>query len=243
MSLSPAQGGFRPRVRPQETVYGLLALLHHRKAKKQPSYVAFVDFETAFPSTFKPVVWTCMFDLGIQNCLWTNTRNLYASIRSWVLHPLIPEDKFFEIPQGLREGSKLSPLLFNLAVNDMREYFKTTSHGPLGVTMTTPICEEYAGVWQYADDVALVASSPTELQHMITRLQHYCNNKGLTINLQKTKIVEFRNASQATGIYSAYSPDGHIVNIQTVPSFPYLGVPLDEKLSMSSAVASLRGTF
>jgi hypothetical protein len=64
VSLSPAQGGFCPWVRPQETVYCLMALLHHRKAKKQPSYMAFVDFETTFQSTFKPVVWTCMFDLG-----------------------------------------------------------------------------------------------------------------------------------------------------------------------------------
>jgi hypothetical protein len=36
-----------------------------------------------------------------------------------VAHPDIPPDDFFDIPQGLREGSKLSPLLFNLAVNDM----------------------------------------------------------------------------------------------------------------------------
>jgi hypothetical protein len=172
-SLSPSQGGFRPGVGPQETVYGLLSLLLHRQAKKQPSYVAFVDFETAFPTTFKPVVWKNLHQHGIRGPLWRNTRNLYANVKGRVLHPLIPDDEFFDIPQGLREGSKLSPLLFNLAVNDMRAHFRWHPQGPLGVTMTTNICEEFAGVWQYADDVALVASSPYELQNMIKHLQIY----------------------------------------------------------------------
>jgi hypothetical protein len=89
VSLSPAQGGFQPQVGPQETVYCLLALLHHRKASCLPSYVAFVDFETAFPSTFKPVVWTSLHALGIRNSLWKNTRGLYAHIRSRVLRRIL----------------------------------------------------------------------------------------------------------------------------------------------------------
>jgi hypothetical protein len=152
-------------------------------------------------------------------------------------------DEFFEIPQGLRKGSKLSPLLFNLAVNDMWKYFQTAPHGPLGVTMITSLCEEYAGVWQYADDVALVASSPPELQRMLDCLQQYCSGKGLTINLQKTKIVEFPTSAQPAGTYQATAPEGHHVPIHTVHSFPYLGVPLDAELSMTAAVASAQGAF
>jgi hypothetical protein len=94
-----------------------------------------------------------------------------------------------------------------------------------------------------ADDVALVASTPEELQRMIDRLQQYCNNKGLTINLQKTKIVEFRTTTQASGTYAAYAPDRQATTIQIVTSFPYLGVPLDYKLCMTAAVASLLGAF
>ena len=78
---------------------------------------------------------------------------------------------------------------------------------------------------------------------MIDQLQQYCNNKGPTINLQKTKIVEFCTTTQATGTYSAYAPDGQATTIQIVTSFPYLGVPLDDKLAMTAAVASLRGAF
>jgi hypothetical protein len=118
-SLSPSQGGFRPGIGPQETVYGLLSLLLHLQSKKQPSYVAFVNFETAFPTTFKPVVWKNLHQHGISGHLWRNTSNLYASVKGRAQ---------FDIPQGLREGSKLSSLLFNSAVNDMTTHFLRHPH-------------------------------------------------------------------------------------------------------------------
>jgi hypothetical protein len=45
----------------------------------------------------------------------------------------------------------------------MREYFRTAPGGTLGVTMSTTTCKEDAGVWQYAHNVALVASTREEL--------------------------------------------------------------------------------
>lgn len=51
-------------------------------------------------------------------------------------HPEIPPDDFFHILQGLREGSKLSPLLFNLDVDDMNKVLTAPqpgTHTNLGV--------------------------------------------------------------------------------------------------------------
>jgi hypothetical protein len=109
--------------------------------------------------------------------------------------------------------------------------------------MSTNICEEFAGVWQYADDVALVASSPSELQNMIKHLQTYCRDCALIINLHKTKIVEFKNQDQPSCSYTATTQDQTETPIQVVPSFPYLGLPLDYDLSMKSAMSSARGSF
>jgi hypothetical protein len=128
--------------------------------------------------------------MGVHWKLWRNTRHLYADVRSHVLHPYLPEDAYFAISQGLREGSKLSPLLFNIAVNDMQTYFE--SH-QLGVHMQTKECQTYAGIWQYADNVALVAHTPEELQRMLDHLRSYCADHALIININKTKIVEYNN--------------------------------------------------
>ncbi len=118
-SLSATQAGFVADVSALEPVTGLIATLQHRAQKGLKSYVAFIDFRTAFPTTFKPLVWTRLAEAGVQGHLWRVIRQLYSDSRSRVAHPKIPPTAFFDIPQGLREGSKLSPLLFNLAVNDM----------------------------------------------------------------------------------------------------------------------------
>ena len=109
-----------------------------RKASKQPTFVAFIDFETAFPRTFKPLVWVRLAEAGVTGKLWHATRALYVDVKSRVDHPEIPKDVFFDIPQGLREGSKLSPLLFNLAVNDMHDVLtapRLSGGPPVGVTL------------------------------------------------------------------------------------------------------------
>ncbi len=47
-------------------MYGLQSVLLHRQTKKLQTYVAFVDFETAFQTIFKPVVWTGLHDMGVH---------------------------------------------------------------------------------------------------------------------------------------------------------------------------------
>jgi hypothetical protein len=242
-TLSSSQGGFRAFAGPQETAYGLLALLYERKRAGLTSCVAFVDFETAFPTIFKPVVWTTLHTLGVHGKLWHNTLFLFQNVQSHVLHPLIDPNDFFDIPQGLREGSKLSPMLFNIAVNDMQASFRDRPAGPLGVSLQLPFCTTYAGVWQYADDVALVANSPAELQTMLLHLQSYCSHHGLLINTTKTKAVCFpaHQPPPASPALYLLDPNQQSKPIDNLQSFTYLGVPMDAALSMHTAFASTRG--
>ena len=47
----------------------------------------------------------------------------------------------------------------------------------------------------YADDLTLTANDPVQLQKMLRRLESYAARKGLTVNVQKSYIVNF-NAYQ-----------------------------------------------
>jgi hypothetical protein len=99
--MSRSQSGFRPGVSAHETVAALKSVLDGRKARQLNTFVAFIDFETAFPSTFKPLVWNRLAEAGVQGHLWRVTRELYANVRSRVDHPAIPPSEFFHIPEGL----------------------------------------------------------------------------------------------------------------------------------------------
>jgi len=142
--------------------------------------------------------------------LWRNIRALYANMRSRVIHPGIPNDDDFHIEVGVREGSSLSPIVFLVAVDDMREYlvnrlfqhagpsaqtkpgyrhkrFKNTNQSGLRIGNIS------VAILQYVDDAVLLARSPEELQHMIHVIAQYCSDNRLTLNPKegKTEIEEF----------------------------------------------------
>jgi hypothetical protein len=213
--------------------------------------VAFIDFETAFPTTFKPLVWVWLAQAGIKGPLWEVTRQLYSDVKSRVAHPEIPPDEFFEIPQGLREGSKLSPLLFNLAVNDMENELLRPYPDRRGAPGVWVPSKDQSGrhtrivasVWQYADDVALVASSELELALLLARLAEYCYKRGLTINYNKSKVMELLHRPHASASHFSFQPPmqgAQPQQLEIVSEFKYLGIPIFHNLSTHVVSETLR---
>jgi hypothetical protein len=48
----------------------------------------------------------------------------------------------------------------------------------------------------YADDMVLFAERPESLQHLLNTLHTYSNEWKLTLNVDKTKIMVFRNGAK-----------------------------------------------
>ena len=235
-ALAPSQGGFRAHTSTTEMVVALHSHLSARLASGSPTFICFVDFQTAFPSIFKPLVWVRLFGAGVTGRLWRVLRSLYQNVKSTVLHPLIPLSSFFPIPQGLREGSKVSPILFNVAVNDMYDFFRLLvwegspvgSDGP-GASM--------GGTWQLADDTALTAKSAPELQFMIFMMQDFCRHRGLTLNLAKCAVLEVGCPHLPVVPRNEYimqdPTSGAVVPLDLVEEYKYLGTFFDSRLTMA----------
>ena len=66
----------------------------------------------------------------------------------------------FNINQGVKQGAILSPLLYNLFVNEL---LVTLEQSGLGVKIGSVYC----GAPMYADDLALIVFSAGELQAML----------------------------------------------------------------------------
>ena len=80
----------------------------------------------------------------------------------------------------------LSPLLFSLFINDVDDEFGTGFMG--AVTGTEGLRVSHM---LYADDLTLTANDPVQLQKMLRRPELYAARKGLTVNVQKSYIVNF----------------------------------------------------
>ena len=82
-----------------------------------------------------------------------------------------------ELTQGVHQGSVLSLLLFNIFINDIGDDL-TVNDAPF-------LHRSKISHLLYADDLLLLSTSETELQHNINIINAFCMKWGLAINVDK----------------------------------------------------------
>ena len=121
----------------------------------------------------------------------------------------------FDIRSGVRQGCVLSPILFNYVIDWILD---KALHEEDGVELAP-------GRWltdlDYADDIALLASSFDGLQSVVSRLNEIAMSVGMSINSGKTKLFSSCIPVQEK---APLGINGH--QLEEVDSFKYLGARL-----------------
>ena len=95
----------------------------------------------------------------------------------------------------MRQGGVLSPLLFDVYVNELSELLnKSGIGGNLGGTLINHML--------YADDICIVSLSSSGLQHLLNICSDYCERHDLTFNAKKSMCMYFSNMFVSRGIPS-----------------------------------------
>ena len=92
-----------------------------------------------------------------------------------------------------------------------------------------------------ADDLTLTANDPAQLQEMLRRLESYAARKGLTVNVQKSYIVNF-NAYQdsAVPVFRLYNNQ----KLEERDSLTYLlGMLFDKHMNLHHAASHALRSF
>ncbi len=105
----------------------------------------------------------------------------------------------------------------------------------------------------YADDLALVATSPEELQALLNETQKWAEDNFATINTEKTHAMAFMETNITQANRKTNMPPFTLhynsctgVNIQTikeVKTFKYLGLLLDQWLDLTEAMKATKRNF
>ena len=121
--------------------------------------------------------------MGTSDHLTCLLRNLYSGQETTVRTRHGTTD-WFQIGEGVRQGSILSPCLFNLYA----EY----------IIRNAWLDEAQAGIkivgrsinnLRYADDTTLMAESEEELKSLLMKVKEESEKVGLKLSIQKTKIM------------------------------------------------------
>ena len=89
----------------------------------------------------------------------------------------------FTVKNGVRQGAVLSPLLFNIYMDELPQLLKTERNGCW-------VGNEYYGCLIYADDILLLSPTVSALQNMITQCENFGKKHGLDFNAKKTMCIK-----------------------------------------------------
>ena len=165
------------------------------------------DYAKAFDGVDHNKLWKILKEMGIsdhQTCL---LRNLYAGQEATVRTGHGTTD-WFQIGKEVRQGCILSPCLFNLYA----EYIRNT--GLEEAQAGIKIARRNINNLRYADDTTLMTESEEELKGLLMKVKEESEKVGLKLNIQKTKIM-------ASSLITSWEIDGKTV--ETVSDFIILG--------------------
>ncbi|KAL7737292.1 hypothetical protein ACLKA6_012913 [Drosophila palustris] len=202
--LGEHQAGFREGYSTVDSIFALTAIANHHLAQKKKMYAFFVDFKAAFDTIDRNSLYLKLSNLGVSTKMINIVKSLYCQNKTtvWDGKQL---SKWFTTNLGVKQGCLLSPLLFSLYVDDIMSIL------PGGVKMGT----ERIKVLMYADDMVLLADSPSGMQSMIDALYEYCRTWSLEINTQKSKILVIRESRGRRARADIWTLNGEELEIVT----------------------------
>ena len=208
-------------------------------------YSIFVDFKVAFDSINREKLWYVLHKNGCNGKMLNILKSMYQTVMMCVRvkqsdmtictdYNESSATKFcitdcFKTLSGVKQGCILSPLLFSLYISELKKYFdnSTVRH----VSLLTNDVD--TSMLMYADDLTIFSDTVFDMQRKIDILFNFCVKWGLEVNLNKTKIMVFRNGGYLKSI-EKWTFGG--MHLDAVTYYAYLGMILSSRLCFSKCL-------
>ena len=144
--ISVCQIGFRKLFRTADHIFVLKTIINMKISKGEKLYAAFIDFRKAYDTVNRQKLLDILHNIGVGTKFADNIQAIYNTVKyaikvkNKVMDPITSN-------LGLKQGCPLSPLLFNLYINDIAKYLNKTSKEPNIMLQGTEITH-----FLYADD-------------------------------------------------------------------------------------------
>ena len=225
------QAGFKSGYSTIDHMFTLMACVQKQLCLHRKLYVAFIDFQKAFDSINRNLLWGVLVKNGIKGKLFRCVKSMYLSVKARVrsgarLTELINCDI------GVKQGDCCSPILFSIFINELAvEIIRKGKHG---VNFLMDPFELF--ILLLADDIILLSETPIGLQRQLNNLNSTAMTLGLNVNMQKSNIIVFRNGGYL-GARERWTFQG--IDMPVVNAYKYLGIYFSTRLSFNAACSDL----
>ena len=172
------QIGFRKGFETADLVLTIKTVMDKYLRNNKKLYFCVVDFRKAFDSIWLEALFKKLLGYGVSTKFVSLLRNMYKKIKLSVQLPR-GISEVFPSNVKLKQGCNMSPILFNLFINDINEIFDVCFCHPvtLGIIKLSNLL--------YADDLILISETNTGLQSCLDNLQACFQKWKLTVNNKK----------------------------------------------------------
>ena len=210
--LEECQCGFRSNRGVIDLIFTMKMIMEKSWEWARDLYIVFIDLEKAFDTVPRVKLWEALRDPVYRvpppliRAIISMYQNCSSAVRSQ------GSEKWFSVDTGVRQGGVLSPILFIIYMDR--------------VVKRINVREDEALTLAYADDVALVTRTVTELQEVLNKWNSELEDTGMKINKRKTEVMMVSRQRDEIELRL-----GDTV-LELVDNFKYLGVMINEKCSM-----------
>ena len=220
------QAGFRAGYSTIDHIFTLYAIVQKFLSRNKKLYVAFVDFKKAFDSVNRNALWYVLRKSGVNGKLYFALRSIYDSVIACVRDKGTYTD-YFNCPRGVKQGCLLSPQMFAFFINELA--LQMSSKGKHGIQLISGAIEIF--MLLFADDIILISDTAVGLQNQLNVLKFEADKLQLTVNLDKTNIIVFRNGGHLSQYERWLYGDAEI---DVCNAYKYLGMIFTTRLSLTA---------
>ena len=208
-------------------VYALIEFIEYFKRRSISVYVAFLDASKAFDKINHWILFKKLIARRVPIylvkvlCFWYQNQSMYIKWGSTFSGK-------FHVTNGVRQGGVLSPLLFNVYVNELSDCLNKSG---IGGSMNGTVINHML----YADDICIISLSSAGLQQLLNICSGYSELHDLTFNAKKSMCMYFSTSmNKHCGCPVIYLGNSICVFVKEVK---YLGVMIHSSMKTTIDVA------
>ena len=217
------QASFRPGRSTVEQTFNSRVIIEKHLQHQRDMFHNFLDFKNAIDRVLHAGLWQVLRGFNIEEGLIQAIQALYENSSSAILFNS-QLGEFFETTVGVRQGCLLASIVFNLFQKNIMQKTLHDRYTSISIDGGS-ICN-----LQFADDIDLMGGNNGELQDLSNRFVDRATAYGVTISIQKCKIVT--NSTKNINAYIIMNGQ----KLEEVTSFKYLGTTLSKGGTCSAEV-------